>query len=423
MNPNNQKLTLILLMLICLSFCTKILAQGGIHYKPLTLNLDSTGTKYIRFITWHQFWIDFNDREGDTNSADFRIRRSRFLFYAQITPKFLILTHFGINNQFYNTGGALGQGATGTDGKKPQLFLHDIWTEFQIVKDYLSLGTGLHYWNGVSRMSSASTLNFMTMDAPIFNWYVIEQTDQFARQMGIYAKGKIGRLDYRLALNKPFSFGTPLPSFETENQTGFIQNDNWATQGYLNYQFLDKENNKLPFFVGSYLGTMKVFNLGAGWHRHPGATAILENDASEPKKQDINLFGVDAFLDMPLKKGDAGALTAYAVYYNFDYGKNYTRGVLLGTGNIVYGQFGYMLPKNFLGENRKNGVLQPYFGFAYKNLEGLQDKPFDYKLGFNYYLNGHHAKITLEYSNAPVFSGGLEQERFGTYRIQTHIFL
>jgi hypothetical protein len=34
----------------------------------------------------------------------------------------------------------------------------------------------------------ASTLNFLTIDAPIFNWPLIENSDQFARQMGLFAK-------------------------------------------------------------------------------------------------------------------------------------------------------------------------------------------------------------------------------------------
>ena len=66
--------------------------------------------------------------------------------------------------------------------------MHDAWTEYAIIPSKLHIGTGLHYWNGVSRMASASTLNFMTLDAPIHNWFNIEATDQFARQLGIYAK-------------------------------------------------------------------------------------------------------------------------------------------------------------------------------------------------------------------------------------------
>ncbi|MBK8818918.1 MAG: porin, partial [Saprospiraceae bacterium] len=47
-------------------------------------------------------------------------------------------------------------------------------------------------------MTSHSTISFMTLDAPIFNFVNIETTDQFARQFGVYAKGQIGKLDYRI---------------------------------------------------------------------------------------------------------------------------------------------------------------------------------------------------------------------------------
>ena len=30
-------------------------------YKPLTLKLDESGSKYIRFITWHQIWAQTNN--------------------------------------------------------------------------------------------------------------------------------------------------------------------------------------------------------------------------------------------------------------------------------------------------------------------------------------------------------------------------
>jgi hypothetical protein len=42
---------------------------------------------------------------------------------------------------------------------------------------------------GLSR-TMASTLNFLTIDAPIFNWPLMKTP--FARQMGLFAKGKYG---------------------------------------------------------------------------------------------------------------------------------------------------------------------------------------------------------------------------------------
>ena len=180
-------------------------------YKPIKINLSEDGEYYLRVLTWAQIWttlVDNNpgtvgfDMKPDNSSTNIGLRRARMLFWAQMGPRWMILTHFGMNNQTFTNGGNLG-----TDGKKPQVYMHDVWTEFMIVPKKLYVGTGLHYWNGVSRMANASTLNFMTLDAPIFNWYTIETNDQFARQLGIYFKGQLNRLDYRIALNQPFRNG------------------------------------------------------------------------------------------------------------------------------------------------------------------------------------------------------------------------
>lgn len=74
---------------------------------------------------------------------------------------------------------------------------------------------------------------------------------------GTYAKGQLGRLDYRLALNKPFVNGkTPL-NVPKNGIAENVTNENWAQAGYVNYMIWDKENNKLPFYVGSYLSALK----------------------------------------------------------------------------------------------------------------------------------------------------------------------
>jgi hypothetical protein len=333
-------------------------------YQPLTLKLNESGSKYIRFLIWNQMWARVTennpgtlDHDGKPKeiSTDIGIRRARMLAYAEIAPRFLVLTHWGINNQTFTNGGSPGGGFTGNPGnipvtvnpetgmgtasgasaKKPQLFFHDIWTEYKI-SNSLYLGMGLHYWNGISRMSSHSTLNFMAIDAPIFNWPLIEMTDQFARQFGFYAKGQVGKWDYRLALNKPFAVGAG-GRFDASTDrpvAANIVNDNWATQGYIAYQFLEKENNKLPFFVGSYLGTKKVFNLGGGWHHHPKATSS-KTATGATQLHDIGLWAIDSFLDFPINKSKGTAFTNYTVFYNYDFGPNYMRNV--GIMNVGMG--------------------------------------------------------------------------------------
>lgn len=439
-------------------------------YKPLTLKLTDDGSKYVRFLIWNQLWMRATennpgtlgvDGQPNNNSFDIGIRRARFLAYAQISPRFLILSHWGINNQTFTNGGVPGGGATGNPGnlpvtvnpetgsgaanamsaKKPQMFFHDIWTEFMLTEE-LYIGAGLHYWNGISRMSSHSTLSFMAIDAPIFNWPLIELTDQFARQFGIYAKGQISNWDYRIALNKPFSIGAG-GSFDVNRQRPIaanVVNDQWATQGYIAYQFLEKENNKLPFFTGSYLGTKKVFNIGGGWHHHPKAT-MSKNAAGGAEYHDIKLFGLDAFLDIPLNPEKGTALTTYAVYYNYDFGPNYMRNVgimnvgfgagttqngpgnaqpTIGTGSIFYSQTGLLLPKNILEDH---GRLQPFGAITYKNFDYFDNSSWQYDLGFNYYMNSHQAKITFQYGSRPLFENFKRSGNAGEFIIQTHIFL
>jgi hypothetical protein len=421
-------------------------SQGSELYgSGIRLNINEDGSKYVRFITWHQFWTRYIDNnpgtlvngEPEAGTTDIGLRRSRFLWYTQISPKFLILAHIGINNQTFVNGGGSGTAGTGGYGvgKKPQVFLHDMWTEYQVVKGKLYLGTGLHYWNGISRASSASTLNFLAMDAPIFNWPLIEESDQFARQFGIYAKGKIGKIDYRIAANKPFATPINVPA-GVANADAFLQanpnrafssiNNAWASAGYLAYEFFDKESNVLPFFVGTYLGSKKVFNIGAGWHYHPQATRSFNAGTNSFDTHDMKLFGVDAFLDLPLNKDKGTALTAYAVYYNYDFGPNYIRAIgimnegtpnpaagalrqgggnadwRLGTGQIGYVEAGYLLPKNLLGDK---GKLQPFGSLTYQDFEYLGEPALNYSVGFNYLIEGHHAKISLKYQTRSLYNG------------------
>lgn len=439
-------------------------------YKPLTLNLSNDGSKYIRFLVWNQMWARATENNPGTldasgnpqsHSTDIGVRRARFLAYAQVSPRFMILTHWGINNQTFTNGGVPGGGLTGNPGnvpvlvntetgigsasgmsaKKPQLFFHDIWTEFKVT-DELYAGMGLHYWNGISRMTSQSTLNFLTIDAPIFNWPLIELTDQFARQFGFYAKGQFGKWDYRIALNKPFSVGSG-GRYDAANDrqvAANVVNDNWASQGYIAYQFLEKESNKLPFFVGSYLGTKKVFNIGGGWHHHPKATNS-KNSSGITQTHDITLLGLDAFMDMPLSKSAGTALTAYAVYYHYDFGPNYIRNVgimnvgfgsgstqngpgnaqpMIGTGSIFYTQSGLLLPERWLGDK---GKLQLFAALTHKNFEFYQQGTWQYDAGINYFINAHHAKVTLQYSQRPIFENFRKSGTAGEFILQTQIFL
>jgi len=413
-------------LFVCLMALLPIFAsgQGSTEYDSgLKLNINNNPDYFIRFLTWHQVWVRYNNNNTGSikqsnpvnNTLDVGLRRSRFLMYAQLNNRFLILTHFGINNQNSFSGGVIPT----EDGKKPQLFMHDAYVEYQVIEKYLSMGAGLHYWNGISRMANASTLNFLAMDAPIFNWPTIERTDQFARMMGVYAKGKINKIDYRVAVNEPFKTnGTP----NTNEADYSPRNINLVYQGYACYNFLEEESNLLPYYVGTYLGSKRVFNLGAGFLQNKDA--MWSTTASgDTAFHNMMLWAVDAFLDMPLNKEKKTAITAYAAYHNYNFGPNNVRNLgimnsadgggslrgnaipLVGTGDIIYIQSGYLLSP------LKNGSqFQPYAAYTHSLFEGVKNAKGEnvpvsmLELGCNYYITGHHAKLTLNYRNRPDFT-------------------
>jgi hypothetical protein len=438
-------------------------AQGSTDYgSGLKFNLNEDGSKYMRMIAWSQVWARSTEMnpgtmingEAASNSSDIGLRRLRMLFYAQISKRYMIVTHFGINNQTFTNGGAVSSTGTGGygAGKKPGMFFHDAWNEYAIVlpeadkKFSLSMGAGLHYYMGLSRMTMSSTLNYLTIDAPIFNWPLIENSDQFARQIGLFAKGKYGHLEYRFSYNKPFA--TNLTPVNATSDAASVAVDNsgntkWSKAGYVEYQFLDIESNLLPYKVGTYMGTKKVFNIGAGFYNAPNGTRTIVDGVT--KKHDISLFAADAFLDMPVgtKKG---AITAYSVFYKYDFGPNYLRnlGIMnvgvadpgftgqaalagagsaqptIGTGNIWYTQAGFLIPDS---HEKPKVRIQPFAAYTHKNFDALDKASSQFDLGANWFIDGHHAKITTQYSTRPVYTAVNQTSSKGDFLVQLQIYL
>lgn len=368
----------------------------------------------IRLILWSQFWARAQQlNPGSTVngsptdlSTDLGIRRARALIFGKPTERMLVLTHFGINNQTFN------------NARKPQLYIHDAWVEGELAPEVLSVGVGLHYWGGVSRATNESTMGFLTLDGPIFPWVTIERTDQFARQFGVFAKGKLSRLDYRVALNKPFTPTTELVDGGPVDYRSDV--GTWAVAGYAKLELAEAESNTLPFLPGTYLGKKRVINLGIGTYWQPDALGQLVGTDTTSHDQ-LNI-GLDVFVDAPVGEG---AITAYGLYVRSDYGPDYIRNVgimnvagggdgfagggnaypMIGTGHTLYAQTGYLLPLR-LGSAR----LQPYAASQVGLFDALEPAMVLAEAGANLYLAGQHAKLTAHYRNRPVFSpDGLEQ--------------
>lgn len=271
-------------------------------------------------------------------------------------------------------------------------------------------------------------VGYLTVDSNIFCWPNIEFTDQFAKQLGWYFKGKLHKLDYRFSVNHPFNTDDrdSLNAARAVN----IGAHTLSLAGYVDWEFWDQESNVLPYKTSTWLGEKRVFNIGTGFYFQPDASGILDV-AGQLQKQDHLAVGIDCYLDKPV--GDCGAvLTLYGVYYIYDYGDNYFRNIgimntgtlappavlaaqgitptisgagnaqpFMGTGEILYLEAGYVLP-SWLWPG-SHGRLQPFGAFTHKNLAWLDDPAFNWDMGFNYLIDGHRAKITLQYSLRPQF--------------------
>ncbi|MEO1337411.1 MAG: porin, partial [Myxococcota bacterium] len=218
--------------------------------------------------------------------------------------------------------------------------------------------------------------------------------------------------------------------------------------GYFEYQFLDKESNTLPYKVGTYAGKKSVFNVGLGFYLHPESMQSLGSDGQRQVHDQV-LLAADVYADLPLgDRETTGALSAYAVFYNYDFGPNHLRsfGIMnvasaasnvsnnvngpgnaypnIGTGQHVYLQAGYLMPPAIFG----GWEFMPYMAVQYSILEALEDPMVLVEGGLNWFLQGHHAKITMAYRSRPIFNrneagDAVADGRAGEFIIQTMIFL
>ncbi|WP_299336248.1 hypothetical protein [uncultured Psychroserpens sp.] len=394
-----KKQSLILIGLLMAFQC--INAQGSPDYTGgLKVKLNEDGSKYFRVISWAQVQANYNtdetfDTNGNENSKlNFNLRRARVLMFAQINKDFLILTHFGLNSLTSTTLSPTGKG----DGS--QLFFHDVWAQYNVGKDH-TIGGGLHYFNGISRLNNQSTLNMMTLDNHRQSWATIGLSDQFARHLGVFAKGKFGKLQYRVAINDAAVSSLDSRTAVANGAAVYNGRSSLGSKdagktfaGYFDYNFFDQESNFLPYKVGSYLGGKRVFNVGAGFFLHPKGSVIDTGTDTAPnlEGEDVSIFAVDAFYDAPIGE-DGSALTAYAVFQSNDYGKDYLFSAY-GTGSMLYAHVGYV----FAGDKEKTRY-QPYVSYGTHSYDAVNDDRNTLGIGVNAYMSGHNSKLTLEYKN------------------------
>lgn len=429
---NNFIKPFILVAALTLSFCANAQEKKdapaskldpNVYGSGLTIKLNESGTKYVRFILWNQLWLS---NSSSSPGLSFSIRRSRILALTQFTPRFLVLTHFGLNS--LGAAGIQGNPNTGTSNGS-DMFLHDAWGEFAVKPTKFHIGAGLHYFNGFNRLSNASTLNFMTLDnagagtadARLFPWADITTNNQFARNLGIYAKGTIGKLSYRASANNARknvgTLSSTMPSYQVAGG-----GKDWLYTAYVNVNLLEGESDKLPFFVGTYLGKKKVLSIGAGFTDQPKAlqTGTADNTGKitySGTAQGVSRISADVFYDAPVGKKGA-AVNLYGMVMNSKYGTNdafNSGGLVPGSGTITYLQAGYLLPGS--GDHR----LMPYVTYSNQNIKSTPNNSYELGIGANWFISGHNAKITAEYNSGKKGTAGATTTSMT--RIQLHVFI
>lgn len=428
--------------------------KEGIKYYTDTKD----SSHYIKLNVCNQIWLRYTENNPFTTvqgtpqayTTDASIRRIRFVMTGQLTDRIGIFVQFGQNNLNYLVA------------RKAQSFFHDVTADYAFVKKHLSVGFGLNGWNGPTRFSNTSVASILVLDPPNFQEVTNDTYDQFVRRLGIYAKGKLGRIDYRLSAAKPFVIQTA--SVDALNKVG--TNAAFSTrppelvyQGYVMWQFFDQESNVGPGFTGTYLGKKKVLNIGAGFYYQDKAmfhyTDLVKKDTVY---QPLQLFAADLFYDVPLNKEKGTAFSLYASYSNYNYGKNFIKVTgpdnpasassapttlgngnvaaatfnqahygnsfpYLGTGQVFYLQTGYKFKDGLLGEH---GTLQPYINGQLANYDRLSQTMMVFDVGINWLIKGHNSKFTFDYQNRPYFvdngKGAVkESSRKGQFVIQYQI--
>lgn len=401
----------------------------------LRLNLNDSGSSYIKGSVRGQFWMRYNEMNPGTtingepvnNKLDFSIRRFRVNISAQINPKIFVYGLFGGNN--INLGSE----------KEFEFDILDLYVEYSF-NEKIAIGIGESTWDGLSRWTARSSYSLMSLDAPLFSLLTVNKNDDLARTLGIWVKGQIGKFDYIFSLKNPNDYGV----ISTEGKTDFaLNNPRTRTSGYVKYEFLDNESNKTSYSggTGTYLGTKNIFNIGGGFLFQPKMTSSLVN--GEERFYDFKNWAGELFLDKPLNVDKNTAITSYLGFFYTDFGPNYIRNLgandytsggtsfngsgndfpMMGTGNTIFFQLGYLM-----GKGKKGYQFQPNISIQRSDFDALNDIMIVYDAGINLYFKGHANKLTLNYQSRPIYLednlGNLEvNERKGQIVLQYQIVI
>jgi hypothetical protein len=386
--------------------------KKGVTYKftedgKYAMKIGFSSQLWARYSQLNPNTLDLSGEEIDSH-MDFLIRRSSVKIQAS-AGRLFFLSLFGLRSQTQmESFGPFSKNS-------PQFFFYDAYASYSFFERHLYIGYGLHLYHGLSRGASASSVTTLGADVPYLAGTNAITTEQLARHLGLFVDGLAGSLHYRFVVASPFTTDSENRPPIGLNKAADIPNANLKTEGYLEWQFWDKELLPVPFTSGTYRGKKKMLNLGFGYRHHPNSTGSV-SDAGDTLKHNQLHLAADIFMELPMRGGSS--LTLYGAFFKFDFGPNYLlngsygntfgasspRGAgnvepLIGSGSGISTQLGYLLPYKIYS---KVGV-QPFYEGDYRFYDALDDNALHHNFGVNLYMLDNNFMFTLQHELRPYF--------------------
>lgn len=309
---------------------------------------------------WHRN-IDYKAPGRD--ESDFYLRRHRLAVSGQFNDQIGFYTQL--------EGG-------GNPGSDHEVFFRDAYLTFDY-RDELRFIFG-RVKNTFSRENLEACLEPLTLDRSELLAYTPHGG---TRDDGLVVWGNLldGRFQYRFMVANG-----------RDDDAAPAHRPRYTTR--VHYSFLDPEYNY--GYLGTYLGTSKVFTIGAAYDTQ--ADVVYANYPMRTDRKSYKAWTVDAFLEYPTT---TGVYTASGAYFKYDTGgvANMSPDAAYPINGDMKGYYlkaGYMLP-NKVGPGRlqffarhdkadydKKVALTEYYDRTWNSL------------GVNYYLDGQKLKISAE---------------------------
>ncbi|MEW6195582.1 MAG: porin [Bacteroidota bacterium] len=358
-----KKFTLLLILFSALNF---VMIQNTVAQEKVEIGF------------WTQAWYQYVENGKNNKSLnDFMIRRAYLSVKGQPTDYLSFFTHIAVDrlgqDGLDNPSLALGSGVA----------FRDLWITLNLSESF-KIQAGRMYVPFTRNYGTTSTKAMLTTDLTFLQGGV---------RGTIFYASKVGRDDGVTLWGNPFEDILQYRLMVSEGvEDNNNPNDNLRFAGRAALNLFEPEKDW--FNQGTYLGQKKVLSLGFGMDSQSGLTLNNQTDRNNLS------WTVDTFLDYPVP---AGAITVESAFINIQNNTqthNFTQLAAGDNAKLFYIQTGYyFMPLTGVGH------FQPYFRYETASIDKKDNTSF-IGGGLNYYIKGHNAKISFDYTfvNHPVIN-------------------